>query len=164
MSVLRPFPANFLPALITSFTKLKVQAVILRCLSNWSKSSLVQKLWPKRKNAKNKSSANSPKFETDKRPFYNHFWPFFANHVIIFHKTEIQKVILRCLMSLKLNWCKSYATKCKNTENTNKSFFTKSQKTGNGNICILCHNLRTNQILGLLSTSKWQSEPQFCER
>ena len=34
----------------------------------------------------------------------------------------------------------------------------------NGNICILCHNLWTNQILDLLSIPKWLSEPQFCER
>ena len=45
---------------------------------NGSKSNLVQKLWPNCKNAKNKSSANSLKFETDKRTFYNHFWSFFC--------------------------------------------------------------------------------------
>ena len=45
---------------------------------NGSKSNLVQKLWPNYKNAKNKSSANSLKFETDKRTFYNHFWSFFC--------------------------------------------------------------------------------------
>ena len=56
-------------------------------------------------------------------------------------------------MSLKLNWCKSYDTKCKNTENANDSFLTKSQKTGNGNICFLSHNFKTNQDLKLLSTS-----------
>ena len=89
---------------------------------------------------------------------------FFANYMNIFHKTEIQTVILRCLMSLKLNRCKSYDTKCKNPENANESFFSKSQKNGDGNICLLCHNFWTNWYLELLSTSKWPSESQFCER
>ena len=89
---------------------------------------------------KTHTSANSPKFESDKWPFYNRFWPFFANYMNIFHKTEIQTVILRCSTSLKLNWYKSYDTKCKNAKNTKESFFTKSQKNGNGNICFLCHN------------------------
>ena len=38
---------------------------------------------------------------------------FFANYMNIFHKTEVQTVILRCLTGLKLNWLKSYDTKCK---------------------------------------------------
>ena len=33
---------------------------------------------------------------------------FFANYISIFHKTEIQTVILRCLVCLNLNWIKSY--------------------------------------------------------
>ena len=32
----------------------------------------------------------------------------FANYLNIFHKTEIQTVILRCLVCLNLNWVKSY--------------------------------------------------------
>ena len=31
-----------------------------------------------------------------------------ANYINIFHKTEVLTVILRCLMSLNLNWIKSY--------------------------------------------------------
>ena len=31
-----------------------------------------------------------------------------GNYIDIFHKTEIQKVILRCLVCLNLNWIKSY--------------------------------------------------------
>ena len=68
---------------------------------------------------------------------------FFANGMFIFHKTEIQTVILRCLMSLNLNWYKSYDKKHKNAKNAkdeNICFCTKSPKNGNGNICILCHN------------------------
>ena len=79
---------------------------------------------------------------------------FFANYVNIFYKSGIQTVILRCLMSLKCNWCKNYDTKCKNAENANESFFTKSQKNGNRKICFLCHNFCTNKDLELLSTSK----------
>ena len=33
---------------------------------------------------------------------------FFANYMKIFQKTEIQTVILRCLVGLNLNWIKSY--------------------------------------------------------
>ena len=36
----------------------------------------------------------------------------FANCIDIFHKTEVQKVILRCLRSLYLIWFKSHGTKC----------------------------------------------------
>ena len=32
---------------------------------------------------------------------------FFASYIKIFQKTEIQTVILRCLMDLNLNWIKS---------------------------------------------------------
>ena len=35
---------------------------------------------------------------------------FFANYIKIFHKTEIQTVILRCLVCLNLNWIKSNNT------------------------------------------------------
>ena len=38
---------------------------------------------------------------------------FFANCIFIFHKTEVQTVILRSLTGLNLNWLKSYGTKCK---------------------------------------------------
>ena len=67
--------------------------------------------------------------------------------MLIFHKTEIQTVILRCLMSLNLNWYKSYDTKRKNSKSANLCFWTKLQKNGNGNISFLCHNLWTNQNL-----------------
>ena len=110
------------------------------------------------------SSANSKKIATDRRPCNDHTWPFFANCMFIFQKTEIQTVILRCLTSLNLNWYKSYDTKCRNVKNTNVLFCTKSQKNENEKICILCHSFWTNQNLGKLSTSKWPFEPQFCER
>ena len=94
------------------FHKAEVQRVILRCLMglnfNWFKSyGLRCSLRPRA------SSANSQKIATDKWPCNDHTWPFFANYMCIFHKTEIQMVILRCLTSLNLNWYKSYDTKCK---------------------------------------------------
>ena len=48
--------------------------------------------------------------------------------------------------------------------NANACFCTKSQKNRNGSICILCHKFWTHQNLDTLSTSKWPSEPQFCEK
>ena len=47
--------------------------------------------------------ANSQKIATDKWPFYDHFWLFFAIYMFIFHKTEIKTVILSYLPSLNLN-------------------------------------------------------------
>ena len=38
---------------------------------------------------------------------------FFANYINTFHKTEVQKIILRCLTFQKPNWIKSYAIKHK---------------------------------------------------
>ena len=35
------------------------------------------------------------KIETDKWPFYDPFWPIFANYMLIFHKSEVQMIILR---------------------------------------------------------------------
>ena len=40
--------------------------------------------------------------------FFTILGHFFANYMIIFHKTEVQTVILRCLVCLNLNWIKSY--------------------------------------------------------
>ena len=58
------------------------------------------------------------------------------------------------------------------TQNTQKNqkhkehkciFFYNIAKNGNGNICILSHNFWMNQGSDLFSTSKWPSQPQFCE-
>ena len=81
---------------------------------------------------------------------------FFAIYMLIFHKTEIQTVILRCSTSLNLNRYNNYDKKCKNTKNGNVCFCTKLQKNGNGNICILSHDFCTNWDLDLLSISKSQ--------
>ena len=137
---------HFFAICVFIFHKTEVQTVILRCLTglnlNWFKSyGLRCNLRPRA------SSVNSQKIATDKWPFYDQIWPFFANHMVIFHKTEIQTVILRCLISLNLNWYKSCVKKHKNANNAkdeNICFCTKSQKKRNGNICILCHNFCTN--------------------
>ena len=47
-------------------------------------------------------------FKSHKWPFYNHLWSLFCQYIDIFHKTEIQTVILRCLVCKNLNWIKSY--------------------------------------------------------
>ena len=39
--------------------------------------------------------------------FYDHFWTFFANCKVTFHKTEVQTVILRCLMGLNLEFLRN---------------------------------------------------------
>ena len=56
-------------------------------------------------------------------------------------------------------------TKMQKTQKTQTRVFVQNCKRNrNGNICVLCHNFWSNQNVDLLSTSKWPSEPQFCER
>ena len=88
---------------------------------------------------------------------------FFGNYIDIFHKTEIQTVILRCWTDLYLNLWHKMQIKLKNPKNPNAFFSTILLKNGNGNVCILSHNSWVNQGLDLLNTSKWLSESQFCE-
>ena len=38
---------------------------------------------------------------------------FSANCMFIFHKKEVQTVILRCLMGLNVDWFKNYGLRCK---------------------------------------------------
>ena len=96
---------------------------------------------------------------THKWQFYDHFRQFLCKCMFIFHKTEVQTVILICLMGLNSDWFKNYDTKC-------KSSFSLMYVVGrgNGNICNLSHNSWTNQNLDPFSISKWLSELQFCER
>ena len=153
MAIFWPFVVIFFGNYIDIFLKTEIQTVILRCLMglniDWFKNYGLRCKWKPRA-----CLANFQNIATDKWSFYIIFGLLFANCVLIFHKTEIQTVILRGLTSLNPNWYNSYDTKCKNAKNTNACFCTKLQHTENGNICILCHNLRTNQILGLFSTSK----------
>jgi hypothetical protein len=57
--------------------------------------------------------------------------------MFIFHKTEIQTVILRCLTSLNYNWYKSYAKRYKNAKNT---------KEANVSICTKSHTKKEMEI------------------
>ena len=88
--------------------------------------------------------ANFQKIAIDKLSFYKHIWSFFVQLCVDLSKTEIKTVILSYLMSLKNNWYNSYDAKRKNAKKADVCFCTKLQNTENGNICILCHNLRTN--------------------
>ena len=75
---------------------------------------------------------------THRWPFFDCFGHFFAIFMIIFHETEVQMVILRCLVSLNLNWIKSYYIIL-----VKKQFF----------LCLKVHNFRA--IL-----PKWFFTPQ----
>ena len=48
---------------------------------------------------------------------------FFAVCIFIFHKTEVQTVILRCSTGLNCNWFKSYGLKCSKTQIFSSLFF-----------------------------------------
>ena len=96
-------------------------AMILKPLHFWT---VAQKIWTGTKHCATieegilkaktecyaKDKVKSPRFSDHFTMISCHF---FANYMIIFHKTEVQTVILRCLTGLKLNWLKSYDTKCK---------------------------------------------------
>ena len=67
------------------------------------------------------------------------FGHFFANYMVIFHKTEVQTVILRHLTSLNVNWIKSYGI------NHTKLFFsileekkTENLSSKNGHFSTIC--------------------------
>ena len=109
------------------FHNTKVQIVILRCLMglnlDWFKSYGLRcslRLCA--------CSANSQERQLIISHFTTTSGNFFANYMNIFHKTEVQTIILRCLTSLNLNWYKSYDKKCKHAKNVNECFCTKSQK------------------------------------
>ena len=56
-------------------------------------------------------------------------------------------------------------TKTQKTQKVHTRVFVQNcKKNRNGNIYVFCHNFWSNQNVDLLSTSKWPSEPQFCER
>ena len=132
MTIILSFSGHFFAICMFIFQKTEVLAVILRCLTglnlDWFKSYGLRcslRLCACSANSKKRQRINSH---------------FFANYIIVSHKTELRTVILRCLMSLNLNWYKSYDTKRKNAKNINECFCTKSQKNKNGNKCILHHN------------------------
>ena len=107
---------------------------------------------------------------------FHHFWSFCCQLYVYLSQNCGSdghfEVLNRSISYLVQKLCHKYKKgknkqrKCKKHEKhyTNECFFTKSQKSRNRNICVLCHNFWPNYNLDLLSTSKWPSEPQFCER
>ena len=94
---------NCLAMCMLIFHKTMVQTVILSCLTGlnldcFKSYGLKCRLRPCA------SSADSQKIASHKWPPYDHIWPSFCQLHECFHKTEFQTVILRCLMSLNLNW------------------------------------------------------------
>ena len=109
IAVSRPFLAIFLTTMYLSiFHKTEVQTVILRCWRglnlNWFKSYDTK--------CKYFSSDLANSWNVN-GCFSTISSQFFAIYINIFHKTEVQTVILRCWMGLNLNWFKNYDTKRK---------------------------------------------------
>ena len=69
---------------------------------------------------------------------------FFAIYICIFHKTEVQTVILRCLPGLNSNWFKNYDIKGKYFHFLFIVILFKNTHFQNLCFCILCHNFCTN--------------------
>ena len=98
MNISGHFFANYM----NIFHKTEVQAVILIGLTglilNWFNCTASIVAW-----GHGRIRLTFLKKATDKWLFYDHIWPFFANCMVIFHKAEVQTVILRCLRSLNVN-------------------------------------------------------------
>ena len=148
------------------FHKNEVLAVILSCLTGLN-LDLVKSYGLRCNLRPRASSVNSQKIATDKWKIYEHIWPFLANYMLIFHKIEVQKVILVCLTGLKFIWFKGYDTECKYLYFW---FFAILYKNRHLpllrflHFSVFCHNFCTNKDLDSLSTSKWPSASQFYER
>ena len=116
------------------FHKTEVQMVILRCLTglhlDWFRHYGLRCRW-----RPCTCLANSQKIATDKWPFCDHIWTFFANCMFIFHKTEIQKVILKCWTSLNSKWFRSYDTKMQEMQ---MSVFVQNRQKSEMEIFALC--------------------------
>ena len=102
-----------------------------------------------------------------KWPLYDHFWPFLAICMFIFHKTEVLTVILRCLTGINNDRFKNYDMNCKYFHLLFLKICTKTHICVFLHFlrfCVLCHNFCTNLDSDSLSTSKWPCESQFCGR
>ena len=101
MAVLEPFLAIFWLPVCLSFTKLRFRRSFW--CAEWVKIPIGSKVMAKNANVSiSQTWLTYKKIASDKWPCNDHTWPFFANYMFIFHKTEIQTVILRCLTSLNL--------------------------------------------------------------
>ena len=113
------------------FHKREVQTVILRCWTcpniDWFEEICLRRKWRPQS-----CLANFQDITTDKWTFYYHIWPFFANCMVIFHKNEIQTVILMCLRSLNLNWYNCCDAKWKNAKNKKSVFVQNCKKPKKG--------------------------------
>ena len=124
----RTLSGHFFAICIFIFHKTEVQMVILRC---WMGLNLD---WFRNYGLRcglklRTSSANSQKIATAKWPCNDHAWPFFANYMFIFHKTEVQTHILSCWTSLNLKWTKGYDTKHKMQKAQMGNFVQNCKKT-----------------------------------
>ena len=110
---------HFFSNCINIIHKTEVQTVTLKCLMG------LNLIWCKSYNTKHKmqkthTSTNSPKFESDKWPFYDRFWPFLCQLYEHLSKNWDSDSHFEVLY----NWYKSYDTKSKNA----KEFFYKNCK------------------------------------
>ena len=67
---------------------------------------------PKFSDTWGKVYSDSKQMTITNAPFTTISGHFSANCMFIFHKNEVQTVILMCLTGLKSNWFKGYDTKC----------------------------------------------------
>ena len=124
------------------FHKTEIQTVILRCLTgrnlDWLKTYDTKcKLRPRSGLANTETDHQN--LQLINGSFMTISGHLFANYMNIYHKTEIQAVILRCLIGTTV--MTQNAKKTTKMQKTQMSyFFTKSQKHGNEKVCILCHN------------------------
>ena len=137
------FSGHFFAICVFIFNKTEVVTVVLRCLMglnlDWDKSyGLRCSLRP------HASSANSQKITTDNSHFQTISGHCFAIFMFIFHKTETQTVILRCLMSLNLNFFKSCDTKYKYFHSCFLVILYKNTHLCFLHFFVLCHNFYTN--------------------
>ena len=101
---------HFFADYINIFHKIELLTIILMCLTCLNLICTNQELWHKTQfpvfcNLKKKDAENLWLINGHFRTISG---PFLANCMKIFHKKEVQTVILRCLVCLNLNWTKSY--------------------------------------------------------
>ena len=124
--IFRPEMLKFHPySILTRDTRVEfvIYSVLTGLNIDWFKNYGLKCKWRPRA-----CLANFQNIATDKWTFYYHIWPFFANCMVIFHKNEIQTVILMCLRSLNLNWYNCCDTKWKNAKNKKSVFLQNCKK------------------------------------
>ena len=75
------------------------------------------------------------------KPISSHF---IANYMIVFHKNEVQKIILICLMGLNSKWLNSYDTEHKYFHFRFFAILYKNTHLYFLCFCVLCHNFCTS--------------------